>query len=398
MAGIGLPQPLSLTRFRRHQYLPRVDSPVIAPLVISCLHGEFGVSEALNQQIDRLEEIYKSEIDPEGRAFVPLADAHRRLGDLDKALAIIQKGLGRYPDFASAHMVSGWVYRSRREPDDAMRSFERVLELDAENSVARAAIAELIDDQRAQAYRDKMVAKKEAEQVAAAASEDERPVVAIASLAPEVTDEISAEPDVAPGSESDGEDRPGVPIASLAPDEIGAAPDAAPESGPHDDAGPVVEIASLAPEASDETGAAPEAAGGPVPDIDNRRVVSVSELAPEGSEEASYGGEPSGAEIHTETLAELYAGQGAIEQAIEVYRKLIEDDPDNEALGKRLAELESLEPDSGEPPAKLDVGAGLGALPTGSDERWTVPIESLAPDHNAGDGMPDDPFPSMNRS
>ena len=50
--------------------------------------------ESLKQQIDRLEELYESGLDPQGRAFVPLADAHRRLGDLDKALAVVQQGLG----------------------------------------------------------------------------------------------------------------------------------------------------------------------------------------------------------------------------------------------------------------------------------------------------------------
>ena len=50
--------------------------------------------ESLKQQIDRLEGLYESELDPQGRAFVPLADAHRRLGDLDKALAVVQQGLG----------------------------------------------------------------------------------------------------------------------------------------------------------------------------------------------------------------------------------------------------------------------------------------------------------------
>lgn len=319
------------------------------------------MSEALNQQIDRLEEIYRSELDPQGRAFVPLADAHRRLGDLDKALAIIQKGLGAHPDFASAHMVEGWVYRSRREPDDAMRSFERVLALDEENSLARAAIAELVDDQRAQAYRDKVGAREETEPSIAAGAEDERPVVPIASLAPGASDETGAARDLASESVSDGDDRLVVPIASLAP------------------------------EASEETVAAPDTALGSVSDIDDRPVVPISELAPEGGEEASFGGRPSEEEIYTETLAELYAGQGAIEKAIEVYRKLITDDPDNEALGRRLADLETLEPGSDGALAELDVRAGLGAPPTGPDERRTVPIESLAPDGEAGDGMPDDP-------
>ena len=72
---------------------------------------------------------------------------------------------------------------------------------------------------------------------------------------------------------------------------------------------------------------------------------------------------PVDGEIYTETLAELYADQGATDKAIEVYQKLIANDPDNEALTRRLTELETLEP--------------------GSD-RQTVPIESLAPDGTAG--------------
>ena len=364
MAGMRLPQPLSLTRFRRNQYLPRVYGPVVAPLV-SCSFGEFGVSEALNQQIDRLQEIYKSELDPQGRAFVPLADAHRRLGDLGKALEVIQEGLGTHPDFASAHMVAGWVHRSRKEPDDAMRSFERVLSLDAENLLARAAIAELIDDQRAEAYRDKVAARGSAEPSAAVTAEDERPVVPIASLAPGAPAETIAAPELVPY----GDQRPVVPIASLAPgepDETLAAPGAAPDPILDGDARPVVPIASLAPEI--------------VPDGRDPQVVPITSLAPDGGEEGRHGVLPAGTEIYTETLAELYAGQGATEKAIEVYRKLIANDPDNEALGRRLTELESLEPDADGAPAELDVGGGPGSSATGSDERQAVPIESLAPD------------------
>ena len=326
---MGLPQPLSLTRFRRNQYLPRVYGPAMVPLVFSNSFGEFGVSESLNQQIDRLEEIYHSELDPQGRAFVPLADAHRRLGDLGKALAVIQEGLGTHPDFASAHIVAGWVHRSREEPDDAMRSFERVLALDADNMLARAAIAELIDDQRAQTYRAKVAARGSAEPAAAATAEAERPVVPIASLAP------------------------GAPTETI------AAPDAAPELVPVDDGRPVVPIASLAAKAPTEATAAPDAAPELVPIDDGRPVVPIPSLAPDVGNDAPDDLMPAGGEIYTETLAELYAGQGAPYKAIEVYKKLIANDPNNAALTRRLTELETLEPGS---------------------ERQTVPIESLAPD------------------
>ena len=336
------------------------------------------MSESLNQRIDRLEEIYQSELDPQGRAFVPLADAHRRLGDLGKALAVIQEGLGTHPDFASAHMVAGWVHRSREEPDDAMRSFERVLALDAENTLARAAIAELIEDH--QTYWAKVAARESAEPAAGATAEAERPVVPIAALAPGASDEDA---------------RPVVSIASLAPgtpDEASAATDAAPGVLPEVDGRPVVPIASLAPGAPAETSAATDAAPQVVPDVEVRPVVPIAALAPGTPGAPDEDGPPvvpipsltpdvgddapddmvlAGREIYTETLAELYAGQGATDKAIEVYQKLIANDPDNAALTRRLTELETLEAGS---------------------ERQTVPIESLAPDET-----PDDPFPSMNR-
>ena len=306
------------------------------------------MSESLNQQIDRLEEIYESESDPGGRAFVPLADAHRRLGDLAKALAVIQEGLVTHPDFASAHMVAGWVHRSRKEPDEAMRSFERVLALDAENTLARAAIAELIDDQRAQTYRDKMAAKGSAEAG--------RRVVPIGSLAPGAPD-VDARPVIqiawlAPGA-PDQDDRPVVSITSLAPG-APAGTSAAPEAVAEGDARPVVPIASLAPG---------------LPDKDSPPVVPIPLLAPDVDDDAPEDPASVGGGIYTETLAELYAGQGATDKAIEVYQKLIVDGPNNELLAKRLTELETLEPGS---------------------ERQTVMIESLAPDG------PEDAFPSMN--
>jgi tetratricopeptide (TPR) repeat protein len=290
----------------------------------------------LNQQIDRLEEIYKSEMDPQGRAFVPLADAHRRLGDLGKALAVLEEGLGTHPDFASAHMVAGWVHRSRKATDDAMRSFERVLVLDAENMLAKAAIAELIDDQRAQSYRDKMAAKESAEAGAEVTAEAEGRVVPISSLAPGAPDEDS---------------RPVVSIASLAP------------GTPPEDARPVVSIASLAPGTPVEDARSVVSIASLAPDDDGLRVVPIPTLAPDEVDYASDEPVVAGGEIYTETLAELYAGQGATDKAIEVYRKLIEYDPDNEALTKRLTELEMFEPGS---------------------ERQTVPIESLAPDGTSG--------------
>ena len=392
------------------------------------------MSESLNQQIDSLKAIYKSQLDPRGRAFVSLADAHRRLGDLDEALAVIQDGLGTHPDFASAHMVAGLVHRARREPDDAMRAFERVLELDSENSLAQAAIAELIDDQRAEAYRDKMEAKELAEQAAEASAVDESPAVSIAPPEEETSVETSAEPSVAPdhdrpvrpieslapGAPAEtasapsvpesipADDRPVVPIESLAleapvetsPAEVEATPDAPSGLAPEGIGRPVVPIASLTPEVEPEVAVrpvvpAPSLAPGVAPVDDGRPVVPAPSPAPEGQENNLVDLSPVAEEIYTETLAELYAGQGATEKAIETYRKMLVFDPDNEAFRRRLVELESLELSSHEVPA-------ASSMPTGPEapspvERQTVPIESLAPDGDPGDGASADPPSRVNK-
>jgi len=50
---------------------------------------------------------------------------------------------------------------------------------------------------------------------------------------------------------------------------------------------------------------------------------------------------PSG--IATRTLAELYAKQGKYDEAIEVYRQLLDNDPDNESYQERLRELVKLQ-------------------------------------------------------
>jgi pentatricopeptide repeat protein len=48
---------------------------------------------------------------------------------------------------------------------------------------------------------------------------------------------------------------------------------------------------------------------------------------------------PSG-ELTSPTLAELYFKQGFPDKAVEVYRELVEREPDNDRLRRRLAELE----------------------------------------------------------
>ena len=289
--------------------------------------------EPLNQQIDRLQEIFFSEKDPTGRAFVPLADAHRRLGELDRALGVLQEGLVAHPDSASGHVVAGWLYRDRGEDDSAIRALEQVLELDAENGVALRSLAELVEDaSRGLTYLERLVELEpddpEVEEALAEA-------VPVEDAAPLETAEVSA------------------------PDEVALEE-------------PVVEVEPPAEDVAEDEG-----------------------------------------EIYTQTLAELYAKQGAVDKAVEVYRKLLADDPDNGMFLHRVAELtwridteladdpplvpiESLAPDPepvvAEAPVAMDEApVAMQEEAAAADDRRVVPIESLAPDPDPAEAVAAEP-------
>jgi pilus assembly protein FimV len=88
-------------------------------------------------------------------------------------------------------------------------------------------------------------------------------------------------------------------------------------------------------------GAGPDAAGKAAP-----------ELAPMLDEEDGYPdeeempSEAAAANVATVTLAEIYFQQGLKEQALQIYRQLLEREPENESVRKRIAEIEASRSDT----------------------------------------------------
>ena len=101
------------------------------------------MADSLEKEIHELRALFWSERDPDGRVFVPLADAYRRQGDLGQALDLLRAGLDRHSDFAPALVVAGWVRRDRGEAEAALAAFGSALELDEENVEALRGIGEL---------------------------------------------------------------------------------------------------------------------------------------------------------------------------------------------------------------------------------------------------------------
>jgi hypothetical protein len=103
----------------------------------------------------------------------------------------------------------------------------------------------------------------------------------------------------------------------------------------------------------------PEDASGVAGDLDE----------PSSTTDADTPSDDQGEPIRTRTLAELYAAQGAVKEAVSVLRHLLSESPGNDALTRRIAELES-----GAPVARAPREEVPAALPGQDDEE----VEALA--------------------
>lgn len=253
------------------------------------------MSDAHHDEIAKLEALYAQ--NPEGRLFTHLAEACRKVGDLDRAREVLTEGIQRHPDYSSAHVVLGRVLMDLDQYDEARAEFRRVLELDGHNLVALRSLGDIAriegrDEDALEHYHQLLDLEP--------SDSDVRSVV------DEMTDGLVVpapgdEPDEAPEPEAD--ERADGPETDEWADEVGE------------------------PETDAWTGdAEPEA-------------VEPEAVEPMGMDEES-GGEGEGADVMTETIAQVYARQGLYDRAAEVYRELVRTRPDDEGLRERLAEME----------------------------------------------------------
>jgi hypothetical protein len=221
-------------------------------------------------------------------------------------------------------------------------------------------------------------------------------------------------------------DEPVVDVAELVPDEPGfewpvAAPDlpmTAPEELAPDE--PVVDLADPTDDesgltvsdpgyhepipatlgdrenpgdAADAPGSGNTGESGDVPDPhDAAEAVSPDDSRPDPSDEGPSDEGPSdevrrsavdggpAPRIYTRTLAELYARQGFVDRAVEVFRQLRVENPDDQSLAERLGELEAQLPGgSSERLVRDDAGAADVSRAERARER-DEELESLARD------------------
>jgi tetratricopeptide (TPR) repeat protein len=326
------------------------------------------VGQALEARIRKLQDLCWSSADPHGRAFVHLADAHRRAGDLLEARRVLREGLDRNPDFAPGHLVAAWVSRDQDRREEAVDSFRAALDLDPRNIAALRGLAGilveagevgsalavleelLVEDPtdsgipgRIQELKAQLAELGAGPGVGSEPHAPENPLLAAWEDLDEVAEELNwssaaLQVDVGELLEEQIEEERGGPepdafapkaesgVETEAEVEAGEAESGEAEEPQLEGGGPVVEGE---PGSWDGPDAEASAEGLPEPWVAEDGIP-----AP-----ALRGGRDS---LVTPTLGEIYLRQGYLEWAEEVFLSLVDRDPGNTALRERLDDIRTL--------------------------------------------------------
>jgi tetratricopeptide (TPR) repeat protein len=338
------------------------------------------VIESLEREIRTLRSLFWSDRDPEGRGFVPLADAYRRAGDLEQALELLNDGLGRHPDFSPGHVVAARLYGEQGLFAEAEIAARSALELDPENVDAMGTLIVALEergevDQARGLHNHLSVLDPEPGDEPESVVEEE--VADFAALAPDEPEDAAAEAD-ASLSDDDVTD-----FGSLAPDEPPLEEPAAAEEvlgvdalAPEDiepemvDLDPFEPMDELAAHAPDDT------------DVDDEEAATAEEEALADAPAEHALADP----INTRTMAELYVTQGLWSRAVEVYRNLVAASPDKDALQMRLDEVVRLQKEAAAAGSEELQQAPIDPVPSTSEREPADEVEILARDlAEAGD-------------
>jgi tetratricopeptide repeat protein len=92
-------------------------------------------------EIEKLERRYAE--NPHGLTFAPLAEVHRKNGDVGRALELLKAGLELHPNYIPASIVLGRCHWDGGDLPAAESAFAHVLRLDDENVIALKSLADI---------------------------------------------------------------------------------------------------------------------------------------------------------------------------------------------------------------------------------------------------------------
>lgn len=368
------------------------------------------MAQATNPKIEELR--FRLKTDAKSRLFYPLAEELRKAGQLEEAESVLRTGLEHHPTYLSAWVSLGRVLRDQKNDDAAVEPLSKALQLDPGNVVAARLLADsylalgnplealkkyklvhalMPGDEELEGIIARVDRQVNVPQVAAAEPEPvalesagegvSAPVSVEAPLgteAPWTTEESSSAevPQSAEAAPIGQEESPWADAASSLIEEQKveeATGDVEPMSVAHEES-PFEEPASSFTEAAFEVeapegmhvGRAPLDAEVPLDMTAEMPMVEASPIAPQNDvadvfEPSNEG--PAGEDItSTLTMADLYARQGLISDARQIYETILLRDPNNDVVRAKLAALDVPQAAAGRDPKVMKLEAWLARV------------------------------------
>ena len=356
--------------------------------------------------------------DPKSKLFVPLAEEHKKAGDLEMAIQVLTEGLRSNPGYVTARSFLGRLLIDKGDLAGAQKELEEVIKAIPDNLLAQRKLGDLYvlqgrRDDALKRYKAALALNPSDKELPSLLADLEagkdvsarvpRPKVLTSPAAPQAAPAsvapLKPKPVPSSGTAKPAGSTPGVPTAAQkAPTPAPAVPKidssapatpAKPVAQPrpvpppppppaHDETeviediveiepleqpGPAQEVKAPAVENAailqpEPTGQDAETAEMPAFDLSEAPAMASTETEdlaavswgtemftpPEESRpaETATGGDEGGDDLNTNTLAELYISQGFYDKAIEIYRGMLEERPENKALQQKLEKLRAM--------------------------------------------------------
>jgi tetratricopeptide (TPR) repeat protein len=355
--------------------------------------------------------------DPKSKLFVPLAEEYKKAGDIEMSIHVLTEGLKSNPGYATARSFLGKLLFEKGDISGAQKEFEEVAKAIPDNLMAQRKLGDLyiLQNRPADAlthYKTVLSLNPKDQETASLLADVEagRDVKArIAGPKSQAQEEAAKkqEPPQAVASPAAVKPQP-APVTPLAARSVAAGETEEPEEvlvvEPLEQAGPVNLEDALSSKGLDFLSeSAPEPA--PLTDAiesgeNNQAVfdqedpfgiqepagetrVRVEETSSGAREEEAlpaFSGEPDkqADDFTTDTLAELYISQGFYEKAVEIYERMLVDNPNSQGLKNKLANVRAMAEEA-VPTAEPEAQARPLAVPEDITTR-PAPPEMPAPD------------------
>ncbi len=86
-------------------------------------------------------------LDPKSKVFAQLADAYRKAGMVDEAIETCKRGVELNPEFATGHLVLGKCYLAKKMTALAIEELQAAARIDPQNLAAYRQLAQAYEEQ-----------------------------------------------------------------------------------------------------------------------------------------------------------------------------------------------------------------------------------------------------------